>query len=84
MCSYGHVTPADVGVTIGVGVVGPVPTEVYTGTDTPAAGTTIENVIINGRINLYNDNITLRNVIINNNTASHTVRVNENSESPDN
>ena len=80
---YGHVTPADVGVTIGVGVVAPVPTEVYTGPMTiTTAGTTIENVIINGRINLYADNITLRNVIINNNTASHTIRINENAESP--
>jgi hypothetical protein len=62
---YGHVTPADVGVTIGVGVVGPVPTEAYTGSTTPGAGVTIENVIINQQVVISNPNITLRNVIMN-------------------
>jgi hypothetical protein len=64
---YGHVTPADVGVTIGVGVVGPVPTKEYTGSCKPAANTTIENVVINncGRIVIDNPNITMRNVILN-------------------
>ena len=80
---YGHVTPADVGVTIGPGVLAPYPTEVYTGPmpiTTP--GTTIENKIINGFVGLYASNITLRNVVINNSVANHTVRINENEDSP--
>jgi len=69
---YGHVTPADAGVTIGVGVVGPVPTVEYTGSCTPAAGTTIENVVINncGTLRIENPNITLRNVIATFNNSS--------------
>jgi hypothetical protein len=62
---YVHVTPADVGVTLGVGVVAPVPTKVYTGPKSPAAGATIENVIINHELDINNPNITLRNVILN-------------------
>lgn len=64
---YAHVTPADIGVTIGVGVIAPIPTEAYTGSCTPAEGATIENVVVSGcsTLNIYNDNITIRNSILN-------------------
>jgi hypothetical protein len=50
---------------LGVGVIAPVPTTVYAGSGTPAAGALIENVIINQQIQIENPNITLRNVIMN-------------------
>lgn len=62
---YGHVVPSDVGVSIGVGVVGPVPTKVYNGPLDPGEGTVIEDVIINGCLDINHPNITLRNVIVN-------------------
>ncbi len=67
---YGHVVPADVGVTIGVGVAAPVPTAPYTGPNpVTASNTTIENVVVNGCLKIGNgspiDNITIRNVIVN-------------------
>ncbi len=64
---YAYVTPADIGVTVGVGVVGPTPTEAYSGdcSDIPA-GTTIENKIINcGSSIKLHSNVTIRNTIIN-------------------
>jgi len=77
---YGHVVPSDVGKTISVGVVAPVPTEVYSGPlEITQDGTTIENVIINsggaGIIINAND-VTFRNVIVNDN-SSRTFYVNE-------
>ena len=61
---YDHVVPADVGVTLGVGVVGPVPTEVYTGSTTIDSPTTIENVIVDGCLRIAADGVTVRNTII--------------------
>ena len=63
---YGHVVPSDVGNTIGVGVVAPVPTTPYTGPTTVSTnGTLIENVVISGeQIFITGDNVTLRNVVI--------------------
>jgi hypothetical protein len=63
---YHHVTPADVGVTIGVGVTGPLPTEEYAGgyrIDTD--NTLLENLVFNTCLDIYADNVTIRNVIIN-------------------
>ena len=62
----GHVVPSDVGNTIGVGVVAPVPTTPYTGPSTVSTnGMLIENVVISGeQIFITGDNVTLRNVII--------------------
>ncbi len=64
---YGYKTPSDVGVTVGVGVLAPIPTEAYSGdcTDIPA-GTLIENKVINcsSRITLHS-NVTIRNSVIN-------------------
>ena len=62
---YGHVVPSDVGNTIGVGVVGPVPTTVYTGPNPITVdGTTVENVVINEELKIQADNVTVRNCII--------------------
>ena len=63
---YAHKTPADIGVTVGVGVIAPTPTEVYTGDCDIPAGTTIENKIINcGSSIELRSNVTIRNTIIN-------------------
>jgi hypothetical protein len=61
------VVPADVGVTIGVGVTAAVPTTVYSGPNPVTAdNTVIENVVINRCLELSNvDNVTIRNTIIN-------------------
>jgi hypothetical protein len=62
---YGHVVPSDVGNTISVGVVGPVPTTVYTGPNPITVdGTTVENVVINEQLTIMADNVTVRNCII--------------------
>jgi hypothetical protein len=62
---YGHVVPSDVGNTIGVGVVGPVPTTVYTGPNPiTVPGTTLENVVISEELDIEADNVTVRNCII--------------------
>ena len=69
---YGHVVPADVGVTIGVGVTAPVPTAIYTGPNPITADDTLlENVVVNGCLVVGDDgqptvdNVTVRNVIVN-------------------
>ena len=64
---YGHVVPADVGVTIGVGVTAAVPTTVYSGPNPITADDTlVENVVIHGCLAVDGaDNVTLRNVIVN-------------------
>ncbi len=62
---YGHVWPSDVGVTIGVGVTGAVPTEAYTGDTTiEQEGTVIDSVVIDGCLDIYADNVTVQNSII--------------------
>lgn len=62
--AYVHVTPADVGVTIGVGVVGPVPSTQYTGSMVISSPTTIENQLIDGCLRIESDNVTIRNSVI--------------------
>ncbi len=63
---YAHKTPADIGVTVGAGVIGPTPTEVYTGDCNIPPGTTIENKTINcTRPITLHSNVTIRNTIIN-------------------
>ncbi len=60
-----YVTPADVGVTIGVGVIGPVPTT-HVGSQTlDADGSVLENVVVDGCVTVTANNVTIRNVIIN-------------------
>ena len=61
---YAHVAPADLGATIGVGVTAAVPTAPYTGPTTPLAGALIEDVVVTGCLDITNDNVTIRNVII--------------------
>ncbi len=60
-----YVTPADVGVTIGVGVIGPVPTAHVASQKLTNDGALLENVIIDGCVTIEADNITIRNVVIN-------------------
>ncbi len=71
---YVHVNPSDVGVTIGAGSIAPLPTTIYTGSMSPPAGALIENVVINGCMRIDQDNITMRNVIINC-SATYPVRI---------
>ena len=61
---YGHVTPADVGVTIGAGVLGPEPTELYSGPSTITSPGLIENVVFDGCLRIASDDVTIRNSII--------------------
>lgn len=63
--AYRHVTPADVGVKIGVGVVGPAPTEVYDGPMVITTATTIENKVVNGCLRIKAGNFVLRNSVVN-------------------
>lgn len=60
-----YVTPEDVGVTIGVGVIAPVPTTHVGSQKITAAGTLLENVVVDGCVTVEADNVTIRNVIIN-------------------
>ncbi len=62
---YGHVVPADVGVTIGIGVVAPAPSQSYSGPLTITSPTVIENVVIDGCVRVEADDVTLRNVVVN-------------------
>jgi len=64
---YAHVTPADIGVTIGPGVIAAYPTDPYTGPcDITQDGTTIENKVVTCEIlNVDADNVTFRNSVIN-------------------
>ena len=62
---YGHVTPADVGVNIGTGVLGPEPTEAYSGPSTITSPGLIENVVVDGCLRIAADDVTIRNSIIN-------------------
>jgi len=61
---YNHVTPADVGVEIGVGVVGAVPDQPYTGPNEITTPGLIENVVIDGCLRIDSDDVTIRNTII--------------------
>ncbi len=56
--------PTDVGTRISVGVVGPVPTTVYTGNTTITSPSTIEDRVIEGCLRIDSDNVTIRNSII--------------------
>jgi hypothetical protein len=74
---YVFVTPADVGVTIGPGVVAPVPTEVYSGPTTiEVNGTVIENVIFASCPWISANNVLFRNVIVNCNDGFFGVVIN--------
>lgn len=60
-----YVTPDDVGVTIGVGVIAPAPT-VHVGSQTlDTDGELLENVIVDGCVTVTADNVTIRNVVVN-------------------
>ncbi len=61
---YGHARPADIGKTVGAGVVGPEPTITYEGPLTVASPTVIENVVINGCLRIEADDVVLRNVVV--------------------
>lgn len=61
---YRHVTPEDVGVSIGPGVIAPYPSKAYTGPTRIKSPTTIENVVIDGCLRIESDNVTVRNVVI--------------------
>lgn len=61
---YRHVRPQDVGVSIGVGVIAPAPSDIYSGPLTLKAPVTIENVVIEGCLRIESNDVTLRNVII--------------------
>ncbi len=61
---YAHVVPADAGVTLGVGVVGPAPTTPYTGPSTITAPTLIENVVVDGCLRIAADDVVIRNTEI--------------------
>jgi hypothetical protein len=57
--------PADVGISLGVGVVAPIPTQAYTGPiPITVPGTVVENVIVNETLRIEADNVTVRNCII--------------------
>lgn len=60
-----YVTPADVGVTIGVGVIAPSPTAHVGAQKLATDGALLENVIVDGCVTVEADNVTIRNVIIN-------------------
>ena len=60
-----YVTPGDVGVTIGVGVIAPTPTT-HVGSQTLSSdGAVLENVVVDGCVTVAADNVTIRNVVIN-------------------
>ena len=60
-----YVTPADVGVSIGVGVIGPVPTA-HVGSQTlDSDGAVLENVVVDGCVTVTANNVTIRNVVVN-------------------
>jgi len=64
--AYQYVVPNDVGHTIGVGVIGPAPTKAWTAStaiDTP--NTVIENVVVNGCLDILADNVKIKNVVVN-------------------
>jgi hypothetical protein len=61
---YGHVKPSDNGVKLGVGVVAAAPTSAYTGPLRITTSGVIENVVIQGCLEIAADNVTLRNVSI--------------------
>jgi hypothetical protein len=61
----GYVTPGDVGVTIGVGVIAPAPTAHVGSQKLNSNGALLENVIVDGCVTIEADNVTIRNVVIN-------------------
>jgi hypothetical protein len=61
----GYVTPDDVGVTIGVGVIAPAPATQVGSQKLTADGALLENVIVDGCVTIEADNVTIRNVVIN-------------------
>jgi len=60
-----YVRPDDVGVTIGVGVIAPIPTTHVGSQKITADSTLLENVVVDGCVTVEADNVTIRNVIIN-------------------
>jgi len=61
----GYVTSFSVGGSVGVGTVGPVPTEVVGSQTINTARTVLENVVVDGCVTINADNVTIRNVAIN-------------------
>lgn len=61
----GYVTPEDVGVTIGVGVIAPAPATTVGSQKITSDGTVLENVVVDGCVTIEADNVTIRNVVIN-------------------
>jgi hypothetical protein len=60
-----YVTPDDVGVTIGVGVIAPAPTTVVGSQTITEDGTLLENVVVDGCVTIEANEVTIRNVVIN-------------------
>jgi hypothetical protein len=60
----GYVTPGDVGVTIGVGVIAPAPTVHVSDQTLVQDGAVLENVIVDGCVTVEADDVTIRNVVI--------------------
>ncbi|MDJ0498147.1 MAG: hypothetical protein QNJ89_09970, partial [Acidimicrobiia bacterium] len=60
-----YVTPDDVGVTIGVGVIAPAPTAIVGSQKITENGTLLENVVVDGCVTIEADDVTIRNVVIN-------------------
>jgi hypothetical protein len=60
-----YVVPADVGVSIGVGVIAPAPTVQVGSQMLDADGALLENVIVDGCVTVAADNVTIRNVVVN-------------------
>lgn len=59
------VKPADVGASIGAGVIAPIPTTQVGSQKITTDGTLLENVIVDGCVTIEADNVTIRNTIIN-------------------
>ncbi len=60
-----YVTPDDVGVTIGVGVIAPAPTLRVGSQSLETDGAVLENVIVDGCVTVTANNVIIRNVVIN-------------------
>ncbi len=60
-----HVTPGDVGSSIGVGVIAAVPTTTVGSQTLDTDGALLENVIVDGCVTVTGNNVTIRNVIVN-------------------
>jgi hypothetical protein len=61
---YGHVVPSDKGVKLGLGIAAAAPTAAYTGPLRITTSGLIQNVVIQGCLEIAADDVTLRNVSI--------------------